>query len=173
MKARRLGPLSGFSAEVHLPRFRVRFHRRSKWLPWVVVDAEWTSPHAKRYKKVARELRRTIVKPIGGDRVKTQGVWITDDTGLKGFPHLLQFFGDVILEAADGDQPREPGTMFIQPRDGGLQVTLKEPSQAMMLRVFVKSWAALLITVEAALASTSSLWEVDAWARKRLPKKRR
>lgn len=151
----------------------MRFYRKSKWLPWYLVEACWTAPQAKTYRAVGRALEEKLMKPIGGDRVKSQGVWLSDETGLKQFPNLLQFFSDVTLELEGGNALREPGTMFIQPRNGGFIVTLKEPSQAMMLRVEVKCWAALLTTVEAALASTSSLWEVDAWAQKRLPKKRR
>lgn len=113
------------------------------------------------------------MKRIELKRVKALKSHLTDQAGLEKFPQLKGFLCDTTSEGEGGKQEREAGTIYIRPGGGQLQVTLKEPTQGLLLRVDVPSLLALMGTLEAALGDEGSMWEVDPWAKKRVPKKKK
>jgi len=96
---------------------------------------------------------------------------LMDHSGLEKYPALAGFLHDAFYEGTNPPEDRLPGSVYLVARDGVLQVTLKEPTQGLLLRVEVDSWKSMLVAVEAALTGPASLWQVDPWARK--PKKKK
>lgn len=109
------------------------------------------------------------MKKIGANQVKKNGSHLTDLSGLEKLPALAAFLCDTLLEGntANDNEPREPGGIWIQPRNGVLNVLLKEPTQGMLCRLEVASVKELWATVESALKSEADVWEVDPNARKK------
>jgi hypothetical protein len=92
--------------------------------------------------------------------------------GMEKLPHLRAFLTDGFAETKDAKVARLPGAFYVQPRDGELSVTLKEPSSRLMMRISVPDVGALLVGMEAALASPLSMWEQDLWAKEPRPMKK-
>lgn len=88
-----------------------------------------------------------------------------DLTGLEKLPRLAAFLGDSFYDDEGGPTARDPGSIYLAARDGGLQVTLKEPSQAIMCRLLVPCVAVLWKSVEAVLTDGATVWQRDPWAR--------
>lgn len=107
---------------------------------------------------------------IDPKRVKATENHVMDPKGFDKLPHLVSFLSDATYVTDGGTEPREPGTIFIQPRAGVIHCWLKEVSQGLVLHVEVKSISSLLATIEAALGDEGSMWEKDRFAR--APKKR-
>lgn len=121
----------------------------------------------------ASDREKLIVRRISESQIKKAKSLLSSVTGLEKMPTLLEFLTATTLEGADGATDREPPTIFMLPREGVLQVTLKEPSQRLRLRVDVANPVALWPTLEAALANPGSLWEVDPFAAQKRPGKKR
>lgn len=113
------------------------------------------------------------MKRIQAKQVKAMETHLNDSKGLEKFPQLKGFLSDTHSEGEGGRQERESGTVYFAARGGVLLVTLKEPSQALMLRMEVPSVAMLLPCIEAALGDEGSMWEVDPWARQRRKTKKK
>lgn len=173
MKPRRCGKLHGYSSWHPLSHWMVKFHRPNRWSGWAVWSAQASAWGAPGHADCVKPLKEFLMKPIGPSRLKVDVSMLADVKGLEKFPRLAEFFTDPYLELDGSKVAREPGTVYIQPRGGDLQVTLKEPSQSLMMRLTVPSLASMWPTVEAALGDPSSLWEADPWARNRKPKKKK
>jgi len=106
------------------------------------------------------------VKKISKLRVKGVSTHLSDFGGLEKLPQLRAFLADTTLEGEHGPEERLPGSIYIQPRGGKLCVTLKEPSQALMLRAEVERFSVLWPQIEAMLGDEGSMWELDPWAKK-------
>jgi hypothetical protein len=147
---------------------KLLFQRRFWKLPWVVTDLEWAAdrPPSKEEAQTLKELSMAM-KPIAAKKIKSATCHLRSNDGKKDFPQLWMFFAEAKLQGADGEQDRQPGTMWVGVRDGALQVVLKEPSQGLILRVEVESVAALLTVVEAALGAEGSMWEADQYQPKK------
>lgn len=167
MKPRRCGKLHGFSRWRWCQAWMVMFHRRSRWTGWRAVDVMASLYASSVQKRLTPAVKELLVKRIDPARVKKEVSMLSDLRGFEKFPRLKEFLTDPGLELDGVTELREPGTIYIVPREGVLAVTLKEPSQSLMLRLECPSLAALWPTIEAALDDTGSLWEVDPWARKR------
>lgn len=105
------------------------------------------------------------MKAIDSKKIKTTACHLANKEGRKEFPQLWGFFADGTLTSPDGDKERQPGTMWVGVRDGQFQVVLKEPTQALVLRVECPSLLALLTVLEAALGAEGSMWELDQYAK--------
>lgn len=97
---------------------------------------------------------------------------LTDLRGLEKLPNLAKFLTHTWYGDPEAGDERIPGTVYLCVKDGSLAVTLKEPSQRLMLRVEVANLADLYAQIDLVLdPSAGSLWETDPWARS-LPKKK-
>lgn len=170
MKARRCGPLRATGRTVVAGQHLVTFRRESKWVAWRVIRVVVSDSRYWHKCTAAPEVEALLVRKIEPSKVKQMSTSLLDLKGLEKFPRLREFLSDPKLELADGVEDREPGSVYFQARGGVLAVTLKEPSQSLMLRFEVPSIAMLFPAMEAALDDATSLWEVDPWARKRKPR---
>lgn len=107
------------------------------------------------------------MRKIDSTKIKSGGAALSDLKGLEKLTRLREFLTDTSYELDGKTEEREPGTVYFQCRDGVLLVTLKEPSQALLMRLEASSLAMLWPTIEAALDGGTSLWEGDPWARAR------
>lgn len=164
MRRHRLGPHRGFTRWGCCGWCHFRFHRRSRWVPWRPVDlmrALW-APACFRLTAQLQEI--LIVKAIDPAKVSKAKSHLASSIGLEKMPSIAEYLSAVTLDTAAGSVDREPPVIVIVVRDGVMQVTLKEPSQRLKLRVEVASPAAFWPTLEAALSNPSSMWEVDPFA---------
>lgn len=113
------------------------------------------------------------MKKVDHAKVKKVEKHLSSLVGLEKFPQLAHFLSDALYEGGDKPEEREGGSIWLQARGGELQIVLKEPSQGLMMRIAVPSWAALAATLEASLGDAGSMWEVDAYASQRKFKKRK
>ena len=171
MKPRRCGRLHGISGWKWLAFWHVRFARKNRWCRWRPYDVMASIYADASRQALAAELKELLVKKIDPRKVKQSESLMTDLKGLEKLPMLKAFLTDPVLETDTATEPREPGTIYIQPRDGELAITLKEPSQALMLRLSAPSIQMVWPAIEAALDDASSLWESDPWAKRRKKKK--
>lgn len=173
MKRRRCGPLSGRRLVQPTTNSTVCFERKHHMQPWRVIGVEMSPRAVNVDEEYLAEVRSLTVKKFDAGRVKKTTSHLQDMRGLKEFPQLGLFFSDTVLEGEDGKVDREAGGIWIQPRNGVFRVVLKEPTQALMMVLEVKSFAALWTVVETALGAEGSMWEVDQFAQaKRKPKKK-
>lgn len=173
MKVRRCGPVHGYSRWCWVGQLiQVRFYRRSRFTRWFpthvrIMSARFKSP------AMQRDLEALLVKKIDATRIKKMGAHLLDLKGLEKLPQLRDFLVDTELVAASGTEERDSGSVYFSARGGQLQVTLKEPSQAMMMRLECPNIASLWTVIEAALGDEGSMWEVDTWARSRGKRKKK
>lgn len=171
MRKHRCGPLQGFTSWRWFSHWHIRFHRVNRWAAWRVVDVMESTLCPPDHRGFADELQEILVHKISQDRVKKLDQHLVDEKGREKFPHLVSFLSDAFFISDAGADNREPGTIYIAPRGGVLNVWLKEPSQGLAMHVGVKSIVALLATLEAALGNEGSMWEKDRYASARRKKK--
>jgi len=171
VKPRRCGPMQGYSSWCWFRNWCVRFHRKNRWSPWRPVQVMATMVASDAEANAATALEDILVRRVDPKRVKSAMCLLTSMEGLQKFPMLKAFLTDSVLEYEGGKEAREPGTIYIQPRDGELAVTLKEPTQALLLRLQVPSIAAVWASIEAALDDPAAMWEADPWARRKKKKR--
>jgi hypothetical protein len=163
MRRHRLGPHRGFTRWAAVGWVHVLFFRRSRWVPWRPVELMRGLLAPARFRFSRQLTESLIVKAIDPMKVSKAKSHLASSIGLEKMPSIAEYLTSVTLDSAAGSVDREPPVIVIVVRDGVLQVTLKEPSQRLKLRVEVASPAAFWPTLEAALSNPSSMWEVDTF----------
>lgn len=171
MQKHRLGPHRGLFQHCRIGHILMIFHRRSRWAAWAVREVQWQPVGMQWRKKPPTAWGGQTVKKIVLECKAEDMGYLFNPAGLEKFPAILSFLSDRFYVAESSVEPREPGTIYVSVREGQLQVTLKEPSQALLARIAVPSWSHVLPYVEAALNGPASLWESDPW--RKAPRKKK
>lgn len=171
MLKHRCGRLAGRVSGKRVGQFSLDFFRPHKWRGWRVgvirkLSADGTKVLAVEDVSWSHEMERITAV------AQTQKLrHLEDEDGLEKFPRLSSFLADCWYGDPKTKDEREPGSIYLCPRGGVLAVTLKEPSQRLLMRLEVRSLKVLFQTIEASLDPKSgSLWETDPWSRSK-PKK--
>ncbi len=172
MRRRRLGPHFGRIHNHYWHHWHVFFERRSKFRPWRVIDVQDGPDLEESMIGFAEIWKEILMKKIDVSKVRQVSQYLVDPSGFDKFPQLLGHFNDGLYIGGEQPEVREPGTLFLMPRNGVFLAILKEPSQGLKLVVEVPSLKALWATLEAALGSEGSMWEVDPYAIKKRPKRK-
>lgn len=167
MKARRCGPLYGRRNYRRFGLFVLHFGRRHKWEGWTVVRLELAEGDYIVKPAEFHQIKELFMRKLSSGQIKKVASMIADLRGFERLPNLRDFLTDPKLELDGVEIEREPGSVYFQARGDVFAVTLKEPSQGLLMRIEVPSIAALLPTIEAALGDSGSMWEADPWARKK------
>lgn len=93
-----------------------------------------------------------------------------DPDAWKGLANLRAFFVDQVY--ADGESEREPGCLIVKATSQGWLWLLKEPSQALMLRVQGRTWDEACLIADAFLGDPEAPWEIDPYEAGRRAKKK-
>ena len=89
---------------------------------------------------------------------------------LERWPHLCEL---MVSGHFDDGEPKGSGSLYIEPMTGRWCGRLKIRGSGLMLTLWAADPLALLVAIEAALASGDAPWQPDPYADKKDPKKKR
>lgn len=156
---------------VHLWGCRWELWRQSPHEPAIVLALQVPPPGMGLGGWRDRLVRRVALKkPQARAASKSSPLKEEDTLGLKELPGLRGFFLDTLY--TDGSGEREPGSMTIRGGVTSWSCTLREPSACTQVNFTARTWDEMLLLAEACCTDDNTLWEHDAWAASRRPRKK-